>query len=153
MTHVLPVCEQRPAGRERQRSDRWLRLAPLLALVVLLLAAALPAGGIGWILCPVRTLTGVPCAGCGLTRSVIRAARGEWVAALRLHPLGPMFCLGLLGVALSGLLPCVWRDRLRESLGRPAVLRAAGLAAIGVLLVNELCRLVWIFAWHRPSLW
>jgi hypothetical protein len=33
------------------------------------------------------------------------------------------------------------------------VLRAAGLAASGVLLVNELFRLVWIFAWHRPSLW
>jgi Protein of unknown function (DUF2752) len=140
-------------SRERQRSDHWVRLAPLLALLALLLAAALPTGGIGWILCPVRTFTGVPCAGCGLTRSVIRAARGEWVAALRLHPLGPILCLGLLGVALSGLLPCVWRDRLRKALGRPVVLQAAGLAAIGALLVNELFRLVWIFAWHRPSLW
>jgi Protein of unknown function (DUF2752) len=153
MTRVLPGCEQRPAGSERPRSDHWARLAPLLALLALLLAAALPTGGIGWILCPVRTLTGVPCAGCGLTRSVIRAARGEWVAALRLHPLGPVLCLGLLGLALSGLLPCVWRDRLRETLGRPAVLQAAGLAAIGALLVNELFRLVWIFVWHRPSLW
>jgi Protein of unknown function (DUF2752) len=133
--------------------DRWPDLAPLLAVLALWVAAALPVEGIGLLVCPFRVVTGVPCAGCGLTRSVIEAARGEWGMALRLHPLGPVFCLALMGVAASGLLPREGRVRLRGWLGQPSVIRAAGIAAIGVLVANELVRLAWIFCWRRPSLW
>jgi Protein of unknown function (DUF2752) len=150
----LPPSAEPGAGhRALARSASALPFVSLSALLALLLAAALPPGGVGLLLCPFRTLTGVPCAGCGLTRSVIQAARGEWVAALRLHPLGPALCLALLSVALSGLMPREWRAALLARLRRPALLRAACVATIGVLLVNELFRLLWIFGWHRPSLW
>jgi Protein of unknown function (DUF2752) len=140
-------------GISRALGDRWPDLAPHLALLALWVAAALPVEGIGLLVCPFRVVTGVPCAGCGLTRSVIRAARGEWGMALRLHPLGPVFCLALLGVAATGLLPREGRVWLRAWLGQASVLRAAGIAATGVLVANELARLAWIFWWRRPSLW
>jgi hypothetical protein len=73
--------------------------------------------------------------------------------ALRLHPLGPVFCLALLGIAAAGLLPRAKRARLGGRLGHPAVLRTAGIGAVGVLLANEVVRLLWIFGWRQPSLW
>jgi Protein of unknown function (DUF2752) len=145
--------DEETACRSGCGTGLWLDLAPLLALLALWLAAALPVEGVGLLLCPFHALTGVPCAGCGMTRSVIRAARGEWGTALWLHPLGPLFCLTLLGVAMAGLLPREWRARLRERLGHSTVRRAASAAVIGVLVANELARLVWIFGWRRPSLW
>jgi Protein of unknown function (DUF2752) len=148
-----PFRKPARGGLSRALGDRWPEVAPLLALLALWSAAALPVEGIGLLVCPFRWVTGVPCAGCGLTRSVIRAARGEWGIALRLHPLGPALCLVLLGTAVAGLLPREQRARLGSWLGRPAVMRTAGIVAIGVLIVNELARLVWIFWWRRPSLW
>jgi len=37
-------------------------------------------------ICTVKRLTGVPCPGCGMTRSFICISQGEWVRAWRLNP-------------------------------------------------------------------
>ncbi|MGH7191968.1 MAG: DUF2752 domain-containing protein, partial [Candidatus Saccharimonadales bacterium] len=39
-------------------------------------------------LCMSRSLFGLSCPGCGLTRSFIRLAHGDWQAAWRVHRLG-----------------------------------------------------------------
>jgi hypothetical protein len=46
--------------------------------------------------CTLRQLTGVPCPGCGLTRSVVSAAHGDWRASYGYHRLGPFILLYLL---------------------------------------------------------
>jgi hypothetical protein len=38
-------------------------------------------------LCPVATMLGVPCPGCGLGRATLAVARGDFSHALALHPL------------------------------------------------------------------
>ncbi len=60
-----------------------LRAAALIAAAAL----ALHVTGIG---CPIRFLTGVSCAGCGMTRALFAALRGNFAEAFRFHPLFPL---------------------------------------------------------------
>lgn len=46
-------------------------------------------------LCTIRRLFGVRCPGCGLTRSFVFMGHGEWLQALRMNWLGPVFWLTL----------------------------------------------------------
>jgi hypothetical protein len=58
--------------------------------------------------CPLRTLTGVPCPLCGMTRAVVAAVHGHLLDSLRFNP------AGLLVVALAiALLTGVRVDRVR----------------------------------------
>src|SRR5213082_114107 len=84
-----------------------------LAAAVLLGAALVPPSWVaaGPPLCPFRLLTGLPCPGCGLTRSVVSLAHGDLAAALTFHPLGPLLIVGLLGVLIAE----AWPPSTRES--------------------------------------
>lgn len=37
--------------------------------------------------CPFKAVTGIPCPGCGMTRAVMSALRGDFREAFRYHPL------------------------------------------------------------------
>ena len=37
--------------------------------------------------CPFKALTGIPCPGCGMTRAVLHACKGEFREAFYYHPL------------------------------------------------------------------
>jgi hypothetical protein len=122
-------------------------------MVTLLLLSTLPAAGPPLPLCPMRALTGIPCASCGLTRGLIAAAGGQWTAALRLHPLAPVLVGALWAVAAASLLPDGPHARLAARFSRPAVrcfLLALGAAA---LAANGLFRILWNYWLTHPSLW
>ncbi len=51
----------------------------------------------GPVLCPFRRLTGLPCPGCGLTRSWVDLMHGHVVDAMAVHPFGAV-TLALAGV-------------------------------------------------------
>ena len=57
-----------------------------LAAVALIAAlyAALHFLGVG---CPIKALTGVSCAGCGMTRAWLAVLGGHWAEAFACHPL------------------------------------------------------------------
>ncbi len=57
-------------------------LAALAAVAALY--AALHFAGFG---CPIKAVTGVSCAGCGMTRAWLAALAGDWAAAFFYHPL------------------------------------------------------------------
>ncbi len=42
----------------------------------------------GPVICPFRRLTGLPCPGCGLTRSWVYLAHGQWHDGFTAHPFG-----------------------------------------------------------------
>jgi hypothetical protein len=66
----------------------WLRLAALAAVPPGVWALArfdlLPHVT----LCMFERVTGRPCPGCGMTRSMLRLSQGDVVGSLRMHPLG-----------------------------------------------------------------
>jgi uncharacterized protein DUF2752 len=55
--------------------------------------------------CPLRTLTGVPCPFCGMTRSVTAVVHGHLASSLALNP------AGILAVLLAVFLLFAWRVR------------------------------------------
>lgn len=59
---------------------RALRLAVILAAA----GAVLTVTGVG---CIARTMTGIPCPGCGMTRAYLALLRGDAMAAAAYHPL------------------------------------------------------------------
>lgn len=77
--------------------------------------------------CPLLGATGVPCPGCGLTRSVALLVRGDFVGAVRQHAFGPVALCGWGVFAVSaGATPrvreriCLW---LGEFEGRTKVVQ------------------------------
>lgn len=91
--------------------DRRVSLA--VTAVALAQCGAVSAGLGGWP-CPVLSLTGVPCPGCGLTRASAALARGEWGASLAAHAFAPVFVFALGAFAVAALLP----ERQREKFAR-----------------------------------
>jgi hypothetical protein len=85
-------------------------------------------------LCGARTLFGVSCPGCGLTRSFVHLAHGRWAAAYRCHRMGWIIAL-LTAAQVPYRLACLGR-RILPLTARQARWLAWGL--IGGLLLNWL---------------
>ena len=43
--------------------------------------------------CPFKMLTGLPCPGCGMVKSMVSLYRGEWIESLEFHLFGPVLVL------------------------------------------------------------
>jgi len=102
------------------RSTRSLRsmagwaLAGLLGLAGLaLLHAWTPPEDVRFSICLWRRLFGLPCPGCGMTRALAHLAKGEWGAAVAVHPLSPLIAGELLfGWLAWGMAALGWAGRL-----------------------------------------
>jgi hypothetical protein len=60
-----------------------------------------PSDDVRFSLCLSRRLLGLPCPGCGMTRALAHLAKGEWRAALAVHPFAPLLAAELLLVWLA----------------------------------------------------
>lgn len=85
-TDATPATAPEPPVRAGVRSfsvgRALLAFAPL-AILGTMIALELP-------ICPTRTLLGIPCPGCGLTRATQAIAVGDVHGMLRYHPLAPI---------------------------------------------------------------
>ncbi|MEA2599668.1 MAG: hypothetical protein QOF89_660 [Acidobacteriota bacterium] len=67
-----------------------------------------PSGDPVTAICLMRRLFHLPCPGCGMTRAFAALAKGDWSAAVVLHPLAPVVAFELIagwtlwGIALAG---------------------------------------------------
>lgn len=55
-------------------------------------------------LCPFRTLTGILCPLCGITRGVSDLLHGDWLAAIGHHALSPLAVILMVSVLVLSLL-------------------------------------------------
>jgi len=88
------------------------------------LAAAIitPPHGSGLPLCWLHATTGIPCPGCGLTRSLSCAIRGLFLESWQYHPMG-MLILGLFAfTAFQSLLPRRMRQAIASGMQSRVVL-------------------------------
>jgi len=100
-------CESpSPESQKRNALRSKLLIIAALALYVL----------IAWLLglpCPILHFTGIPCPGCGMTRAVFAALKGQWRLALTYH--GMVWSLPLLALLFwfeGRLLRRQWLNRL-----------------------------------------
>ena len=120
-----PACPDRilPEGREgfagagaRAGDDRCsygLRAIGAAALVaVFVLSFAFPPAGLGRSTCAFRNALGIPCPGCGLTRSFAALSHGLPGLAFRMHPLGPFIYAGFVFYMVKWALEAAFRRRL-----------------------------------------
>jgi hypothetical protein len=59
--------------------------------------------------CPLRSMTGIPCPLCGLTRACVAAAHGDLIGSLRFNPAGIFVLLAAIAVVVRPSLA----DRIR----------------------------------------
>src|SRR5579871_2675324 len=102
-----------PDWLDRLFSDRWLRTAALLTVV---LAVLPPDGAFSVPLCPVLFTTGGPCPGCGLTRCGSHLLRGHVGRAAAFNPFGLVFLPALFALAGLAVVPAPWREAVRRGL-------------------------------------
>jgi hypothetical protein len=82
--------------------------------------------------CPMFTMSGVPCPGCGFTRSFFRSAHLDFAGAFLVSPLGTALFLSIVAFSIFGILRWVMRwPWPRPHLG-PAAARAV---RVGIVLV------------------
>lgn len=83
------------------------------AVVAAVLAAVLAAFVVwGPAICPVRNSVGVPCPGCGLTRSTVALLHGDFERALHFHPLVWLMLPIFLVMVIEEVYIFVRRERL-----------------------------------------
>jgi len=129
-----------PTNSQPRRRHREVLLAALAVIALSFLLVIRPDGRVAFRAaehyavpetCVAHALLGVDCPMCGLTRSFIELARGDWRASLGFHRLGWMVALAVL-LQVPYRSACLFGGR---SLGRaPAAAFACGLAA--ALLLN-----------------
>ncbi len=129
------------------REERWLRAGVVaLCLGAVVVAALLhpvaPGSGAHLSIegvalpgvCAFRDVTGIPCPGCGLTRSWVALLHGDLAASLGFHPLGWLVLLyALAQAARHG----AWLAlaRCRRGIERAGWFLDRGILALGALLL------------------
>ncbi len=121
-----------PSGRSRTIDAGQLRGAGAAMLAVAVAMPWLPHGP--GLPCPLRTVTGVPCPLCGMTRAVTMAVHGDLGASLAMSP------GGIVAVVAALVLLVAWRVR------RIAIPGWAIPLTLGALWVYQLAK----YATGRP---
>ena len=85
----------------------------IVAWLGLFLAVISPPHGAGVTVCWLQDATGLPCLGCGLTRSLSCGLRGMFAESWHYHPMGLMILVLFLLSAGQSLLPKQMRGRIR----------------------------------------
>ncbi|MDQ7821485.1 MAG: DUF2752 domain-containing protein [Candidatus Eremiobacteraeota bacterium] len=113
------------------------------ALAVLLLSFLIPSGFFKHTLCTFKVLTGLPCPGCGISRSILQISHGHFIKAFRFNPMGFPVYLFLIFCSFYNFIPQEIRDRVDSFLLRHK--KACALASalfVALLLALWTIRLV-----------
>src|SRR6266853_6628726 len=87
-------------------SGRWLSKPCIFAAWAgLLLALVTPPHGTGFTVCWLASATGIPCPGCGLTRSLSCGLRGMFAESWHYHPMGFLVLALFIAIAAASVLP------------------------------------------------
>lgn len=96
----------RQTGNEKKKRE-WLipEIFSFGALFILVVSFFLPPDKIIFQICSFKNITGLPCPGCGLTRSVINISHLNFFRAFRLNPMGYFIYLILIAFSFYSFIP------------------------------------------------
>jgi hypothetical protein len=114
-----------------------------ICLIAVVQVGLVALGVRGWV-CPLLSVTGCPCPGCGLTRASAALLRGDWRLSLTLHAFAPILLAALALLGFSLFLPS--RLHLRLGAAIEKIERRTGFTTIVFvgLLVYWIVRLFFI---------
>jgi hypothetical protein len=102
-------------NQPRHAAGLWLgKWSVVAAWLGLFLAVVTPPHGLGVQLCWFHSATGIPCPGCGMTRSLSCALRGMLVESWQFHPMGFLILALFLVTAVQSVCPRQVREKLRR---------------------------------------
>ena len=138
---VIPEIVHEPGSNPRRRHLFFLAVAATISVLAWSLEVRSDErvafrGFSQWPLphsCYSRAVFGVPCPGCGLTRSFVYVARGDWQAAWREHRLGWLLA-GLVALQFPYRLWAI--VRCRQTGLRPELTTAFAVALMVLLVLN-----------------
>jgi hypothetical protein len=126
---------------------RWLNKYTVgAAWLGLLLAALSPPQGNGHLVCWLNISTGLPCPGCGLTRSLSCAMRGMFLESWQQHPLGLLILVFFLAIAAASLLSTARQQQLASYMrSRAIIFNSLFLAFVATFLSFGVARAIMAF--------
>ncbi len=71
-----------------------------------------------FITCYFKKITGLPCPGCGITRSLCAIAKGNFIHSLKFHPLGLLSFTIILGIWLKAIVELMFKRTLVLSINQ-----------------------------------
>jgi hypothetical protein len=136
-------------------SALWLgRHCVIVAWLGLLLATVSPPHGFGIKVCWFYAATGLPCPGCGLTRSLSCGLRGLWLESWHYHPMGLLILALFAFTAAQSLFSRPTRERLAQRIRAHALLfNTVYLAFVAAFISFGLARALahfgagWVHRW------
>ncbi len=126
-----------------------------LALVGLILGMfVFPPAGMGLSTCGMKSSIGIPCPGCGLTRSVTSTLHGHPIWAWKFNPFGILFALFFVTLWPLAFLTRRMRERVCEFV-RPKehLVAIAIFSFMGGLVIHGVVRAALIFEEHPAYSW
>jgi hypothetical protein len=135
-TAIRPRDECGGFASTQRASALWLgKPCVIVAWLGIFLALAAPPDGFGIPVCWLQSATGIPCLGCGLTRSLSCAIRGLFLQSWHYHPMGLSILVLFLFTATQSVLPKIWRERLKMFLqSRATVCNSLYLGFVGAFV-------------------
>lgn len=76
-----------------------------LALVVMLASLVFPVTGLGFDVCGLHAVTGLPCPGCGMTRAIAAVSQGDFAVAVGANPFVIFVWPVFLALAVLAVMP------------------------------------------------
>jgi hypothetical protein len=95
----------------------------------------------GFVLCPFRAVTGLPCPGCGMTRAFCSIGHGDFAGAFGFNPLAPFVFAAALLLWAHALATLLKLDTARDALERLRPTPRASRVMLAVTLVWWVVRL------------
>jgi len=108
---------------------------PLTSAVFAVSALWSPTDLPGFVFCPFRALTGLPCPGCGMTRAFCAIGHGDFASAIGFNPLAPFVFAGALLLWAHALATLLKLDTARAAIERLRPTQRATRVMLAVTLV------------------